>query len=99
MIDFNFYPEGHLEELVPLLNEGVPKDWTIARFIEEAYNAKLLLWAALNEVNEDGNVVPKWKGRRARSLGHGGANAELRGRQQSLFHRLASSSSLSSGVA
>jgi hypothetical protein len=63
MIDLNFYPEKHMDELDGLLDVEMPKGWTIGRFIEEAHNARLLLWAALNEVNSDGYVVPKWKRR------------------------------------
>lgn len=60
-IDFNFYPEQHLDELDQLWDEEVPKGWTIGRFIEEVYNAKLLLWHALYKVDDDGYIKPRWK--------------------------------------
>ena len=51
MIDFNFYAEKHTDEIAGLLDEEVPPGWTIARFIQEVYLAKLMLWSALYEVD------------------------------------------------
>jgi hypothetical protein len=60
-IDFNFYPERHMDELVGLLDEEPPQGWTLAHYISELHAAKCLLWSALIEVDGEGNVVPRWK--------------------------------------
>jgi hypothetical protein len=60
-LDLNFYPEKHMDELDGLLDAEVPNGWTLARLIEETYDAKLMLWDALNRVDDDGRIVPRWK--------------------------------------
>lgn len=59
MIDLNFYPEKHLDEMDGLLDLEVPQGWNLARFIRELYEAKLMLWAELLVVDDDGNV--RWR--------------------------------------
>jgi hypothetical protein len=59
MPDFNFYPEKHLEELLPVLDEEVPEGWSLNRLIMEMYAVKMELWNALWIVDDDGNVVPR----------------------------------------
>lgn len=47
MIDLNFYPEKHLNELDGLLDLEVPQGWTLARVIRALYDAKIELWRLL----------------------------------------------------
>jgi hypothetical protein len=39
----------------------VPHGWTIGQLIEEAEMARLMLWAALNYIDDDGEIRPTWK--------------------------------------
>jgi hypothetical protein len=59
MVDLNFYPEKHLEELLSVLDEEVPEGWSVRRLIVEMYAIKMALWGALWTVDDDGNVVPR----------------------------------------
>jgi hypothetical protein len=61
MIDLNFYPEQHMNDLVGLTDVEVPQGWTLGQLIRVAHDAKLDLWAALNEVDDDGNIRARWK--------------------------------------
>jgi hypothetical protein len=61
MPDLNFRPEQHIEELEGLLDVEVPKGWTVGRFIRCAHDARIGLWDALNMVDRDGNIIPRWK--------------------------------------
>jgi hypothetical protein len=58
-IDFNFYPEKHMDELDDLLDIELPAGWTLAQLIEAIYDAKIMLWAELLDMGSDGNV--KWR--------------------------------------
>jgi hypothetical protein len=56
MIDLNFYPEQHMAELDGMLDVELPAGWTLARLIQALYEAKLMLWTELTDVDDDGNV-------------------------------------------
>jgi hypothetical protein len=59
--DLNFYPEHHMDELDGLLDLEVPQGRTVGGLVERLHDARLMLWSALNKVDDDGNVVPTWK--------------------------------------
>jgi hypothetical protein len=61
IIDLNFYPEQHMDELDGLTDVEVPRGWTLGRLIHSAHNARLLLWDVLNRIDGDGNIVPRWR--------------------------------------
>jgi hypothetical protein len=60
IIDLNFYPEQHMDELDGLTDVEVPRGWTLGRLIHGAHNAKLMLWDTLNKIDDDGNIMPRW---------------------------------------
>jgi hypothetical protein len=59
IIDFNFRPEQHVDELDGLTDVEVPQGWTLGRLIRGAHDARLLLWDTLNTIDGDGNIVPR----------------------------------------
>ena len=66
-IDLNFYPEQQTATLAALPKIVVDCDltgWTFYGLVRCAYEAKLMLWDALNHVSNDGVIVPKWKARK-----------------------------------
>jgi hypothetical protein len=56
-----FYPERHLDELDGFLDEPPPEGWTLGQYIRALFDAKLMLWKALNYVDDEGEVRPRWK--------------------------------------
>jgi hypothetical protein len=63
-IDLNFYPEKQIETLKALpeiVRDCDLRGWSFYDVVYYAHQGELLLWAALNEVNDDGDVVPRWK--------------------------------------
>jgi hypothetical protein len=63
-LDLNFYPEKEVETLKALPEIVIDCDltgWSFHDLVYYAREGELLLWDALNDVDADGNVVPKWK--------------------------------------
>jgi hypothetical protein len=63
-IDLSFYPEQEVETLKALPAIVIDCDltgWSFHDLVYYAREGELLLWAALNEVDDDGYVVPRWK--------------------------------------
>lgn len=56
MIDLNFYPEKHMDELEGMLDIDLPAGWTLGQLIAALYDAKVMLWGELIDVDDDGNV-------------------------------------------
>ena len=64
MIDLNFYPEDHGEEIAVIPYVVADCDltgWDFRKLVESILDARLLLWAALYEVDDDGAVRAKWR--------------------------------------
>jgi hypothetical protein len=53
-LDFNFYPEHHMDELMPGLD--APSHWTVGELVRNLWDAKVMLWSLLVHVDDDGNV-------------------------------------------
>lgn len=56
MIDLNFYPEQHMDELDGLLDLEVPSGWSLGDLIRELHSAKCMLWGELLHIDDDGGI-------------------------------------------
>jgi hypothetical protein len=59
MIDFNFYPERHLDELEGMLDIELPEGWNVADLIRCLHDTRLQLWQVFYEVDDDGGIRRK----------------------------------------
>jgi hypothetical protein len=57
MLDLNFYPDQHLDELEGLSDIEVPQGWTAGQLIRALYEARMKLLSRLLHVDEDGNIA------------------------------------------